>query len=212
MGCAHRWNVAVSRYMRFGLATYLTYLAYWRVGLFVSFLSKHYPSPSLTLSGKGEITVCMDLNNYLPATLIPLPSSRDTVSFKAKTWGARSRNIFLLGRINTNSIQLLVPRGRYREYWARICKPKSILRNLFRQPMQPGGPVRQIGLCWESIPGLPKRFKNTGTVECTVWTPRRQHWTSHFTSAWYLREMVFFGKNMHTLVLFYLSRGKTLAN
>jgi hypothetical protein len=42
-------------------------------------------------------------------------------------------------------------------------------RSRFRQPMLPGGLVHQIGLShtgppgWESIPGLLKRFTNTGS-------------------------------------------------
>jgi hypothetical protein len=59
------------------------HIACWRGALFV-FLSKHYPPPCLTLRGKREIAVCMDLNNYLPATLFSLHSSRDTVPFKPK--------------------------------------------------------------------------------------------------------------------------------
>ncbi len=45
---------------------------------------------------------------------------------------------------------------------------ESIPRNRFRQPMQPGGPVRQIGFRTgspgrESMPGLLKRSTNTGS-------------------------------------------------
>ncbi len=47
----------------------------------------------------------------------------------------------------------------------RICKfqgaQESIPRNRFCQPMQPGGPVCQIG--WESISGLLIRFTNSGS-------------------------------------------------
>ncbi len=112
------------------------HIAFWRGALFV-FLSKHYPPPCLALRGKKKTTVCMDINNFLPATLFPLSSSRDTVPFKPKTWGARSGNIFLLGRINTNSIQLLVPRGCYREYWARICKRLRSLGLNSKESIQP---------------------------------------------------------------------------
>ncbi len=55
---------------------------------------------------------------------------------------------------------------------ARICKrlrsPGIDSSSRFRQPMQPGGPVQQIGLSYrptrlKSIPELLKRFTNTGS-------------------------------------------------
>jgi hypothetical protein len=46
---------------------------------------------------------------------------------------------------------------------------ESIPRDRFRQPMQPGGPVRQIGMRtgppgWESISGLLEGSTNTGSA------------------------------------------------
>jgi hypothetical protein len=53
---------------------------------------------------------------------------------------------------------------------ARIRKgtQESIPRNRFRQPLKFGGPIREKGCRttppdWESIPGLFKRFTNTGS-------------------------------------------------
>ncbi len=65
---------------------------------------------------------------------------------------------------------------------------ESILINRFRQPMQPAGPVRQLGLSygptgWELIPGLLQRFTNPGSgvhVLCTVAGTSLQRW--HYTN------------------------------